>query len=197
MGATQNYVSISRRQPDVEDYIDMLRRYRSWIIGPMYAGLVISVVVAFIWPDTYVSTALMRITPQQVSDHLVPSELTQQMSDRLAQMEQQILSRTDLVELITRPALNLYPKERAQKSLEDIVQDMRNRKDIKIAMYDAPGASRRPPLSPAPFQIAFRYSDRLQSAGGGTRAGEQVHRTERKRPGTTRSASPPTSWTTS
>ena len=52
MGAAQNYVSASRRQPDIEDYIDMLRRYRSWIIGPMFAGLVISVVVAFFWPDT-------------------------------------------------------------------------------------------------------------------------------------------------
>jgi len=161
MGATQNYVSISRRQPDVEDYIDMLRRYRSWIIGPMYAGLVISVVVAFIWPDTYVSSALMRITPQQVSEHLVPSELTQQMSDRLTQMEQQILSRTDLVELITRPALNLYPKERAQKSLEDVVQDMRT-KDIKIAMYDAPGASSDRRFASA-FQISFRYSDRFKA----------------------------------
>jgi uncharacterized protein involved in exopolysaccharide biosynthesis len=161
MGVTQNYVNISRRQPDVEDYIDMLRRYRSWIIGPMYAGLVISVVIAFIWPDTYVSSALMRITPQQVSEHLVPSELTQQMSDRLAQMEQQILSRTDLVELITRPALNLYPKERAQKSLEDVVQDMRT-KDIKIAMYDAPGANSDRRFASA-FQISFRYSDRFKA----------------------------------
>ncbi|MGO9967409.1 MAG: GNVR domain-containing protein, partial [Bryobacteraceae bacterium] len=101
------------------------------------------------------------ITPQQVSEHLVPSELTQQMSDRLAQMEQQILSRTDLVELITRPALNLYPKERAQKSLEDVVQDMRT-KDIKIAMYDAPGANSDRRFASA-FQISFRYSDRFKA----------------------------------
>ena len=159
MGAVQNYVSISRRQPDVEDYIDMLRRYRSWIIGPTYAGLVISVVVAFIWPDTYVSKALMRITPQQVSDRLVQSELSQQMSDRLNQMEQQILSRTNLVELITRPSLNLYPKERAQKSLDEIVEDMRNpAKGIRIAMYDAPGSSSDRRYATA-FEVDFRYSD--------------------------------------
>ena len=30
----QGYVSVSRRPPDIEDYIDILRRYRSWIIGP-------------------------------------------------------------------------------------------------------------------------------------------------------------------
>src|ERR1017187_2297931 len=45
----QGYVSVSRRPPDIEDYIDILRRYRSWIVGPTFAGLVIAVVVAFLW----------------------------------------------------------------------------------------------------------------------------------------------------
>ena len=44
MAAADNYANVSRRPPDVEDYIDMLRRYRSWIIGPTFAGLVIAVV---------------------------------------------------------------------------------------------------------------------------------------------------------
>ena len=52
----QGYVSVSRRPPDIEDYIDILRRYRSWIVGPTFAGLVIAVVVAFLWPDTFIST---------------------------------------------------------------------------------------------------------------------------------------------
>ena len=68
MGPAQTFESVSRRPPDVEDYIDMLRRYRSWIVGPMFAGLVLATVVAFLWPDTYISTAVMRITPQQVPD---------------------------------------------------------------------------------------------------------------------------------
>ena len=72
MAAAQNFVTVTRRPPDVEDYIDMLRRYRSWLIGPLFAGLVIAVVVAFLWPDTYVSQAVLRITPQQISDRLVP-----------------------------------------------------------------------------------------------------------------------------
>ena len=46
MVPAQNYVSVSRRALDVEDYIDMVRRHRSWIVGPTFAGLVIAVVVA-------------------------------------------------------------------------------------------------------------------------------------------------------
>src|ERR1700686_5498596 len=120
MAAAQNYVTVSRRPPDVEDYIDMVRRYRSWIIGPMFAGLVIAVVVAFLWPDTYVSMAVMRIVPQQISDRLVPQVVNMQMQQRLTQMQQEILSRSSLNELILRPSQNLYPKDRNRYPMEDI-----------------------------------------------------------------------------
>ena len=36
MGPAHTFESVSRRPPDVEDYIDIVRRYRSWIIGPTY-----------------------------------------------------------------------------------------------------------------------------------------------------------------
>ena len=117
MASPQNYVSVSRRPPDIEDYIDMLRRYRSWIIGPMFVGLVLSVVVAFLWPDTYISQAVMRITPQQVPENLIPSVLSTQMQERLIQMQQEILSRTSLQELIQRPSLDLYKRERQRLPL--------------------------------------------------------------------------------
>src|ERR1017187_3146562 len=141
MAAPQNFVSVTRRPPDVEDYIDMLRRYRSWLIGPMFAGLVAAVVVAFLWPDTYVSQAIMRITPQQISDRLVPTLVVMQMQQRLQQMQQEILSRGSLSELIQRPSLDLYRKERQRYPMEDIIQDMRNRA-IRIQTVDVAGAGR-------------------------------------------------------
>src|SRR3954447_1852081 len=132
MGPAHTFESVSRRPPDVEDYIDMLRRYRSWIIGPTFAGVVIATVVAFLWPDTYISTAVMRITPQQVPDKLVPTVITTQMAERLQQLQTEILSRTSLAELIQKPSLDLYKKDRNRLPMEDIVQDMKNRY-IKIS----------------------------------------------------------------
>src|SRR5579864_2387670 len=160
MVPAQGYVSVSRRPPDVEDYIDILRRYRSWIIGPTFAGLVTAVVVAFLWPDTYVSTAVMRITPQQVPERLVPSNISTQIAERLTAMQQEILSRTSLQELIQRPSLNLYPQERARKPLEDVVEHMR--KSVKIILMESasnPGPQR---LASA-FQISFSYPDRYKA----------------------------------
>lgn len=160
MAGASNFVSVSRRPPDVEDYIDMLRRYRSWIIGPTFAGLVISVVVAFLWQDTYRSVAVMRITPQKVSTSLVPSEVTQRMTERLNQMEQEILSRSSLAALINQPALDLYKKDKLQKPIEDIVSDMRN-KYIQIRILGVPGDSNGKVASA--FSISFDYTDRYRA----------------------------------
>ncbi|HTP32530.1 MAG TPA: GNVR domain-containing protein [Candidatus Acidoferrales bacterium] len=159
MATAQNYVTVSRRPPDVEDYIDMLRRYRSWLIGPMFGGLVIAVVVAFMWPDTFVSTAVMRITPPQVSERLMPTVLNMQMAQRLSQMQQEILSRNSLAELIQRPALDLYRKERQRYPLEDVIQDMRN-KAIKIQAVDVSGGQGRVASA---FTISFAYIDRFKA----------------------------------
>jgi polysaccharide chain length determinant protein (PEP-CTERM system associated) len=161
MAAAQNYVTVSRRPPDVEDYIDMVRRYRSWIIGPMFAGLVIAVVVAFLWPDTYVSSAVMRITPQQIPERLIPSVVTQQMAQRIGQMQQEILSRTSLAELIQRPSLDLYKKERAKMPIDDIIQEMRA-KAIDIRMMDLPTAGGDRRFASA-FSITFRYPDKYRA----------------------------------
>ena len=155
----QGYVSVSRRPPDIEDYIDIVRRYRSWIVGPTFAGLVIAVVLAFLWPDTFISTATMRITPQQISERLVPSNISTQMAERLLAMQQQIESRTQLQELILRPSLNLYPKERQRKPMEDVIEQMR--KAIKINLLDT-GAQPQQKFASA-FVISFSYSDRYKA----------------------------------
>src|SRR5580765_1148727 len=157
MAAAQNFVTVTRRPPDVEDYIDMLRRYRSWLIGPLFAGLVIAVVVAFLWPDTYVSQAVLRITPQQISDRLVPQVVNMQMQQRLEQMRQEILSRGSLIELIQRPSLDLYRKERQRYPMEDIVQDMRN-KAIRIQTVEIGGGR-----AASAFTISFSYPDRFKA----------------------------------
>ena len=161
MAAPQNYVSVSRRPPDIEDYIDMLRRYRPWIIGPAFAGLVVAVIVAFVWPDTYISTAVMRITPQQIPERLVPSNINSQMAERLSLMQQEILSRGSLTELVLRPALNLYPRERTRQPMEDIVETMRNK--IKISILDAPSTAQPRSRFTSAFQISFAYPDRYKA----------------------------------
>ena len=39
----QDTFSVPRRALDVEDYIDIARRHKAWILGPLFAALVVSV----------------------------------------------------------------------------------------------------------------------------------------------------------
>lgn len=162
MALAQSYITVSRRPPDVEDYIDMLRRYRSWIIGPMFLGLVCSTVIAFLWPDTFVSKALMRIAPQQVSERLVPAEFSTQITQQLNEMEQDILSRTSLEGIIRDPALELYKRQQTQRPMDEIVSDMR--RDIQILPIQTPssvGMDNRQMATA--FSISFTYTDRYKA----------------------------------
>ncbi len=153
-----SYTSISRRALDVEDYIDIGRRHTSWILGPLFAGLVLSCVAAFVVPNTYVSTAVMRISPAQISNDLVRSTVTQQMNERIAQMQQQITSRTNLSQLIQNPTLKLYPREVAAGTLEDAIEKMKN--DIRINLISLAGQGNRPASA---FSISFSYDNRFKA----------------------------------
>ena len=150
-----DYATVTRRAPDVEDYIDIVRRHLSWILAPAFAGLVVAVIVAFLWPDTFVSTATIRVVPPQVPQSLVPSNVNSQMSQRINAMYQTISSRNNLQNLITTH--NLYPRERQRQPMEDIIEEMK--RDIRISPVTSI-ASRTEGAFPA-FQLSYSYSNRF------------------------------------
>src|SRR5579871_5418631 len=104
--------------------------------------------------------AVMRIKPQQISERLVPSNISTQMAERLTAMQQEIESRTSLQELIQRPSLNLYPKERQRKPMEDVLEQMR--KSIKIVMLQG-ATNQQEQRAASAFQISFAYPDRYKA----------------------------------
>src|SRR5919107_1709426 len=122
------YTSVNRRPLDVEDYFDIIRRHKAWILGPAFAGLVVATVVACVWPNTYLSAATIRVVPSQVPESYVPTNVNSQMSQRINSMYQTISSRATLTNMITQ--YNLYARERSRKPMEDVVEQMR--KDIRV-----------------------------------------------------------------
>ena len=148
--------SVQRRQMDVEDYLDILRRHRSWIAGPAFAGLVIAVMVAFFWPDTYVSDATIRIVPSTVPERYVASNVNFQVGQRVASMYQQVTTRTNLLAWINSFAL--YPRKKGRVADDDLVEEMRR------AIGMATVAGMREPVegrgAATAFRISFSYSDK-------------------------------------
>ena len=157
MQPLQDPFAIQRRALDMEDYIDVIRRHRAWMLGPIFAALVISVVVAFLWPDTYVSSAMIRVIPSQVSERMAPQVINAEMSQRVSSMANEILSRTALTNIIN--SLQLYPRDRKRLPNEDVVEMMR--RDIKIGAVGLLAQQQNERVNA--FRISFSYSERIQA----------------------------------
>jgi polysaccharide biosynthesis transport protein len=147
-------LSIPRRALDFEDYIDIVRRNFRWIIGPAFAGLIISTVVAYLMVDTFVSTAVIRIVPQQISEELIKNTSSQDVSDRINGMAQQILSRGTLTNLIE--TYGLYKDELKHAPMQDVVGTMHGAINIAAATGVTSMAGSR---SLPAMTIQFAYRD--------------------------------------
>ena len=137
----------------MEDYVDVLRRHKGWIMGPAFAGLVIAVVVAFMWPDTYVSDAMIRIVPPSVPERYVASNVNLQVGQRIAAMSQLVLSRNNLQAMINENSL--YPRKRNRVPDADIIEQMQ--KDI---VFSPVSTLREPGAVSTAFRISFAYENR-------------------------------------
>lgn len=157
MQPLQDPLAIPRRVLDVEDYIDVVRRHRAWILGPGFAGLVVSVVVAFLWPDTYHSSSLIRVIPPQVPESYVKTNITAEMSSRINSMAQAILSRNNLTNLVNTH--KLYLRDQRRLPIEDIIENMR--KDIKVSPVAAISNPGNGQQAIQAFRISFAYDNRM------------------------------------
>jgi len=152
MNVTDGF-TVPRRPLHVEDYIDIARRHRGWIFGPFLVTLVASVVGVYLWRDSYVSQATVKVQPQQVPQNMVQSAVNQEMTDRISSMSQTILSRATLTTIINN--FGLYTRERKSLPTEDVVEMMKKRIEI-LPVSNVGGPGREVPA----FVIQFSYENR-------------------------------------
>jgi polysaccharide chain length determinant protein (PEP-CTERM system associated) len=157
MQPLQDPMAIQRREMDVEDYIDIIRRHRSWILGPALACMVVSVVVACLWPDTFVSVARIKVLPPQIPESLVGVTFQVDMAQRINQMTQSIVSRANLTNLINTH--QLYPRERRRLPMEDIIENMRTRA-INVNMISNSSGGGGGAQRTVAFMVTFSYENR-------------------------------------
>lgn len=156
-GLQDQPLSVPRRALDIEDYIDILRRHRSWILGPSFIGIVAGVVTAFLWPNSYLAWGMIRVVPPQVSSKLIRNGVSDEMASKISSTYQNIVSRPNLLNLIQ--TYNLYPDDRKRLPTEDVIENMR--KDISLGQIESMtrgiGGTRN---NVNAFRVGFSYSDR-------------------------------------
>lgn len=147
-----------RRPLELDDYLDIARRNKAWILGPAFAALVAAVVLAFLWPDTYVSVATIRVVPPQVPENLVPANVTPDLQAHVSSLAQLVLNRQTLADVVKTNGL--YQKELASRPVDDVIQRMRVN-DLKVTPLDQ-SLNQFQNQQPYPaFEIRFAYRNRF------------------------------------
>src|SRR5437899_12771868 len=102
---------------------------RKWLAILVFtAPFAMTVTLVSVLPNLYRSTATLLVERPQVSETFVKSSVTSELETRLHTISQEILSRSQLQELITR--FDLYPEFRIRATPEEVVERMR--RDIRI-----------------------------------------------------------------
>ncbi len=134
---------------DVREYWALLVRRRWYLTIPIFVLGLAGFAVSLILPVRYESEAVILIEQQKVPAEYVTSNILTDLQHRLDAMTQEIMSRPRLQNLIEQ--FGLYPRERATKTIDDVVDKMR--KDIDVEMVQAVGSKRNDLTA---FRIRFR-----------------------------------------
>lgn len=159
---------------NIEPYLDMAWRRRWWIVVPVILCLLGGVLVAKTTPKVYRASTLILVQPQQIPTGIVRPMVSEDLTNRLYSIADQVLSRTNLERIITTYRLYHSREDRIQDFLSKLRQEIHrwrgapegegageDKKVDPLAMVD----ELRPKISIAPqgrgqtngFRISFEW----------------------------------------
>lgn len=138
---------------DLADYLDAFRRRRKGMLAVIGTLCIISILVAFLIPPVYRSSATILIEEQEIPKNLIRSTITAFAWQRIQTISQRVMTRSNLLALINK--YGLYPNKRRTDTTEELIKRMRH--DIKLRAITAkvidPATGQ-----PRPATIAFKLS---------------------------------------
>ncbi len=134
--------------------VGRILRKRKWrILIPFLVIFSVIVLIAYLLPAIYKSESLILIENQKIPVNYVESTVTSQVEERLNIINQRIMSRTRLEQIIDK--FNLYPEYRDSWTREEIVDKMRD--DIHMEIVSTEGVDKKSGR-PVTFTVAFKLS---------------------------------------
>ena len=146
---------IENRELTVDDYLAILRRRMRVILIPTLVAPIVCFLVSYAFPSKYTSTTLVQVEEQQVPGDYVKPVVTEDLARRVASLQQQVLSRTQLLPMIDR--LQLAGRGR---SAEDLAEQIPLGVSIRLVQTAAPAKKKPGDTSQAPgFNVNFTWDN--------------------------------------
>src|SRR5437016_8790559 len=122
---------IENRELSMDDYLAMLRRRLKVILIPALLAPLAGFLISFAFPPKYTSQSLILVEEKKVPEGYVKPVVTEDVGQRIATMEQQVLSRNRLQPMIDRLGLakgrtvdEAVDEIRANISIEQVETDL-------------------------------------------------------------------------
>jgi polysaccharide chain length determinant protein (PEP-CTERM system associated) len=112
-------------------YIELAFKRRWLIIIPFCLAMIVGIILVLVLPKTYEASTLILVRPQRVPEKYVMSIVSTDIDSRINTISQQIMSRTNLENIINQ--FNLFSDPRHEKMfVEDKIADLRRRIQITV-----------------------------------------------------------------
>jgi polysaccharide chain length determinant protein (PEP-CTERM system associated) len=149
---------IENRDLTLDDYLAILRRRLKLILIPTLLTPFVGYMISYAFPAKYTSQGLVLIEGQKVPEGVVQPVITQDLAQRIATMQQQVLGRNRLQPMVERMQLT-----RGGKNLDDVIEEVRAGVQIQPVLTDigqmASASVKRKPSSTVPgFYVNYTAS---------------------------------------
>ena len=142
---------------DITKYLDIARRRKYWIIIPFLVAILGGMTYALRAPRLYEAETMILVQPQSVPEAFVQSIVSEAIEERLKTISQQVMSRTNLENVIKEQGL-ANGDSRASNAIVDSALEL-VRKRIKIDVSRGGDRSRGRGGSPSTFVIGFTWEE--------------------------------------
>jgi polysaccharide chain length determinant protein (PEP-CTERM system associated) len=147
---------IENRELTMDDYLAMLRRRAMVILIPALLAPLVGFGISWFVPAKYTSQSLILVEGQKVPENMVQPVVSEDLTARMATLQQQVLSQPSLQALVDRLQL-----ARGGRNASDVMEEIRANTTMSQVPVDSSQASarKRPGGSSVPgFYVKYEAS---------------------------------------
>ncbi|MFL0811266.1 MAG: hypothetical protein K6L76_12685 [Agarilytica sp.] len=139
--------------PSIDDYIDILRRRKMWMVFSVPVLLLITVIVTFSLPAIFRAEGVILIQGQEIPEDLVKSTVKGMAEQQIEVTRQRIMTSAKISELIEKHGL--YGLLRGKASPYDLAMKFRKSMGVEMIEVDVPGQFGRKNRANVAFIVSF------------------------------------------
>lgn len=132
---------IENRELTMDDYLAMLRRRAKVILIPALVAPLVGFLISYGFTAKYTSQSLILVEGQKVPETMVQPVVSEDLTARVATLQQRVLSQTDLQPVVERLQL-----AKGNASVDDVIDDIRANMSVEPVITDLSqiGAKKKP-----------------------------------------------------